>query len=403
MKIYIWNNKWASNKIYGGYARYNLKECEDPDQLTWIKSLAGGTGKPIDYPDLRSWQPPVLEKEEKGKLGDCAYAFSCVPIISHRAKYLLADIWEKDARLYPVYLAPYPYKIYYLVVPRHQLDCVDGNKTTFGCGGLSIESLKVIPEVIGDRSFFSIMRFVDRIHKWYDLGYHVTEHFKQRVTEEALEGFLLIDSEEPRDFINYFISKSAKTLKQEEAHRIRIQQFQQQITQQDMLGKGVQERNLSPLIQCYETVLQQILTKSQLRKITQINYEPFSLEFSMALNKALDLAGKNIEIKSIYFEYHDDESAIFLCQSFDPDDEDVQWATDIAPGKEGVIEVGSVRKLFPSGLKIVLPEAGKLVHDYLHVKLLNACLEKIKSIADIAYPIGIANHDDGRTECIMPR
>lgn len=403
MKTYLWNNAWAANKAFGGYACYQGKTEKDLDQCAWIERLIDHAGHALEYPTLANWQPPTLVKEEKGKLGDCALAFSCAPIISQKAKDLLEDIWVKDAILYPVNLEPRVQEPYYLVVPQHSLDCIDQDQTEYGLWGLTIERLVVCPEKIGKADLFSIMMFSEHTKQWLHAGYYVSEHFKQSVIATSLEGFFLIDAENPRKFSDYFISKSAQTLKKEQEDKNLIQQHQLQITHERMLEKGIENRDLSALLQSYESILQQLLTKPQFKKITQINYDLFIQKFSKALDKALVSSHKTPAIKAIYFEYHENESTLFLCQSFDQNDTDAQWAADIAPGKSSVIHVGSVSKLFPELQKIPLPEITYLIQDYLHLKLLSACLEKSPLNTGMDYPFGFANHDDGQTICILPK
>ena len=114
---------WRSSDKYAGY---HGKTKEDDRKVAWNVL---GVGDPL--PPLSEWKTPLLTQYlgEKGKrrprkIGDSP-SVGAPTLISQKAADALRDIWERHAILYPVCLDDAPGVMYYMVIVKTVLDCLD--------------------------------------------------------------------------------------------------------------------------------------------------------------------------------------------------------------------------------------------------------------------------------------
>ena len=147
---------WRSSDKYAGY---HGKTKEDDRKVAWNVL---GVGDPL--PPLSEWKTPLLTQYlgEKGKrrprkIGDSP-SVGAPTLISQKAADALRDIWERHAILYPVCLDDAPGEMYYMVIVKTVLDCLD------------------------DSDLFRL--------PYNEAIYYVSERFKARAIEAGLKGFV---------------------------------------------------------------------------------------------------------------------------------------------------------------------------------------------------------------------
>ena len=182
--------EWASS--LGKHAGYLGKTAEEEEQITWRFTDPEGI-----LPPLEQWQPltltqylgegPKLRKPKKVGDSPSSGRFN---LISQAAADALHDIWEKEARLYPVFLEDVPGQPYYIVTPTVSLDCLDHEKSEFDRDGGGIPCMVkqwvIREEIVGDHDLFNVE--IGSPRKKY-CGYWVSERFVQRVVDAKLKGF----------------------------------------------------------------------------------------------------------------------------------------------------------------------------------------------------------------------
>jgi hypothetical protein len=145
------------------------------------------------------------------------------------------------------------------------------------------------------------------------------------------------------------------------------------------------------LLQFYEAGFKLVATGDQFQSIISYDYTVYANEFAGAFAKALAQARQDAEVQAIYYEYTEDESNFFLCNTFDEDDE--FWAADF--GKDGVVFGPSVARY----KELDLDEddwgepASMLKNLYINACLLVNAFRQIDQVGNIEYPFGFAEHD----------
>ena len=174
---------WRSSDKYAGY---HGKTKEDDRKVAWNVL---GVGDPL--PPLSEWKTPLLTQYlgEKGKrrprkIGDSPTAGSPT-LISQKAADALRDIWDRHAILYPVRLDDAPGEMYYMVVVKTVLDCLDESASRVA------KDHKGRIRVIYDWVFKDgCLDDSDLFHLPYNkISYYTSERFKARVIEAGLKGF----------------------------------------------------------------------------------------------------------------------------------------------------------------------------------------------------------------------
>ena len=178
-EVFLWRSS-------GKYAEYSGKTEEDDRKIAWNVL---GVGDPL--PPLSEWKTPLLTQYlgEKGKrrprkIGDSPTAGSPT-LISQKAADALRDIWDRHAILYPVRLDDAPGEMYYMVVVKTVLDCLDESASRVA------KDHKGRIRVIYDWVFKDgCLDDSDLFHLPYNKSaYYVSERFKARVIEAGLKGF----------------------------------------------------------------------------------------------------------------------------------------------------------------------------------------------------------------------
>ena len=179
-EVFSW---WSSDK----YAEYSGKTEEDDRKISWD---VPGVGDPL--PPLSEWKTPLLTQYlgEKGKrrprkIGDSLTAGSPT-LISQKAADALRDIWDRHAILYPVRLDDAPGEMYYMVVVKTVLDCLDESASRVAKdhkGRIRTIYDWVFKDGCLDDSDLFRLPYNEAI-------YYVSERFKARVIEAGLRGFV---------------------------------------------------------------------------------------------------------------------------------------------------------------------------------------------------------------------
>mgnify|MGYP000955309738 FL=1 len=178
-EVFLWRSS-------GKYAEYSGKTEEDDRKIAWNVL---GVGDPL--PPLSEWKTPLLTQYlgEKGKrrprkIGDSPTAGSPT-LISQKAADALRDIWDRHAILYPVRLDDAPGEMYYMVVVKTVLDCLDESASRVA------KDHKGRIRVIYDWVFKDgCLDDSDLFHLPYNkISYYTSERFKARVIEAGLKGF----------------------------------------------------------------------------------------------------------------------------------------------------------------------------------------------------------------------
>ena len=174
---------WRSSDKYAGY---HGKTKEDDRKVAWNVL---GVGDPL--PPLSEWKTPLLTQYlgEKGKrksrkIGDSP-SVGLPNLISQKAADALRDIWDRHAILYPVRLDDAPGVMYYMVIVKTVLDCLDESASRVA------KDHKGRIRTIYDWVFKDgCLDDSDLFHLPYNKrAYYVSERFKARVIEAGLKGF----------------------------------------------------------------------------------------------------------------------------------------------------------------------------------------------------------------------
>ena len=174
---------WRSSDKYAGY---HGKTKEDDRKVAWNVL---GVGDPL--PPLSEWKTPLLTQYlgEKGKrrprkIGDSP-SVGAPTLISQKAADALRDIWERHAILYPVCLDDAPGVMYYMVIVKTVLDCLDESASRVA------KDHKGRIRTIYDWVFKDgCLDDSDLFHLPYNKrAYYASERFKARVIEAGLKGF----------------------------------------------------------------------------------------------------------------------------------------------------------------------------------------------------------------------
>ena len=178
-EVFLWRSS-------GKYAEYSGKTEEDDRKIAWNVL---GVGDPL--PPLSEWKTPLLTQYlgEKGKrrprkIGDSPTAGSPT-LISQKAADALRDIWDRHAILYPVRLDDAPGEMYYMVVVKTVLDCLDESASRVAKdhkGRIRTIYDWVFKDGCLDDSDLFRLPYNEAI-------YYVSERFKARVIEAGLKGF----------------------------------------------------------------------------------------------------------------------------------------------------------------------------------------------------------------------
>ena len=175
---------WRSSDKYAGY--YG-KTKEDDRKVAWNVL---GVGDPL--PPLSEWKTPLLTQYlgEKGKrkprkIGDSP-SVGLPNLISQKAADALRDIWDRHAILYPVRLDDAPGVMYYMVIVKTVLDCLDESASRVAKdhkGRIRTIYDWVFKDGCLDDSDLFRLPYNEAI-------YYVSERFKARVIEAGLKGFV---------------------------------------------------------------------------------------------------------------------------------------------------------------------------------------------------------------------
>ena len=179
-EVFSW---WSSDK----YAEYSGKTDEDERKISWD---VPGVGDPL--PPLSEWKMPLLIQYlgEKGKrkprkIGDSP-SVGLPNLISQKTADALRDIWDRHAILYPVRLDDAPGVMYYMVIVKTVLDCLDESASRV------VKDHKGRIRTIYDWVFKDgCLDDSDLFRLPYNEAiYYVSERFKARVIEAGLRGFV---------------------------------------------------------------------------------------------------------------------------------------------------------------------------------------------------------------------
>ena len=175
---------WRSSDKYAGY---HGKTKEDDRKVAWNVL---GVGDPL--PPLSEWKTPLLTQYlgEKGKrkprkIGDSP-SVGLPNLISQKAADALRDIWDRHAILYPVRLDDAPGVMYYMVIVKTVLDCLDESASRVAKdhkGRIRTIYDWVFKDGCLDDSDLFRLPYNEAI-------YYVSERFKARVIEAGLKGFV---------------------------------------------------------------------------------------------------------------------------------------------------------------------------------------------------------------------
>ena len=175
---------WRSSDKYAGY---HGKTKEDDRKVAWNVL---GVGDPL--PPLSEWKTPLLTQYlgEKGKrkprkIGDSP-SVGLPNLISQKAADALRDIWDRHAILYPVRLDDAPGEMYYMVIVKTVLDCLDESASRVAKdhkGRIRTIYDWVFKDGCLDDSDLFRLPYNEAI-------YYVSERFKARVIEAGLRGFV---------------------------------------------------------------------------------------------------------------------------------------------------------------------------------------------------------------------
>lgn len=148
-------------------------------------------------------------------------------------------------------------------------------------------------------------------------------------------------------------------------------------------------------VKFHTACLTAVAGQEQVERICVKNIERFEQEFARCLREGLEKARRDDRIKALYFEYFYDggdasTGNLFLCESFDPDDDG--WAADF--GRAGVVLGPSILPWMHFDPDFDLPAPLRTVAEmYVDANLLAACLREIDALGGIEYPFGFARHD----------
>ena len=169
------------------YAEYSGKTDEDERKISWD---VPGVGDPL--PPLSEWKTPLLTQYlgEKGKrkprkIGDSP-SVGLPNLISQKAADALRDIWDRHAILYPVRLDDAPGEMYYMVIVKTVLDCLDESASRVAKdhkGRIRTIYDWVFKDGCLDDSDLFRLPYNEAI-------YYVSERFKARAIEAGLKGFV---------------------------------------------------------------------------------------------------------------------------------------------------------------------------------------------------------------------
>ena len=129
----------------------------------------------------------ILGRKRKKKAPkDWRFAFCGSPnLISQKAADALRDIWDRHAILYPVRLDDAPGVMYYMVIVKTVLDCLDESASQVAKDHKG-RIRSVYDWVFKD----GCLDDSDLFHLPYNKSaYYVSERFKARVIEAGLKGF----------------------------------------------------------------------------------------------------------------------------------------------------------------------------------------------------------------------
>lgn len=406
MEVY----KWGSTMKFAGYV--GKTDAEDR-QVSWPSKSRG-----IPLPPLAEWKTPTLvqylgegPRLRKPKVvGDCV-ATSYLRIISQAAADALADVWEKNALLYPVRLDDVPDQCFYIVVPRIALDCLDWERSKFArCANgqpYLMNEWVIREDALGDADLFSIPLYPGHS----PMNYYVTERFRQRVIDAGLGDFvfgrmwpdpkpLITRARRPRAAgrvppATDVRRKAAEWMRRAETLIAAAAWDDFETLCREVETACLRARNHDALLAFHETCLKRIASPEDHARIRIDDLTPFAQAFAALLDQGLARAQADPAVRALYFEYFydgDDASTgnLFLCESFDPDDE--EWASDF--GHEGVLPGPSVLPWLDFDPDLAMPDRTRLVGErYVDAQLLVACAREIEARGGIAYPFGFARHD----------
>lgn len=418
MEVY----EWGSTMKFAGYE--GKTDAEDRQVSWYIKSMG------IPLPPLAEWKTPTLVQYLGGGprlrkpkvVGDCV-ASTRLRIISQAAADALADVWEKHALLYPVRLDDVPDQCFYIVVPRIALDCLDWERSKFArCANGQPCSLKewvIREDALGDADLFNIPLYPGST----SLRYYVTERFRQRVIDAGLGDFvfgrvwcdpkpLITRARRPRAAGRAPAAADAGRAAADRTARAEALIAAEAWDDFEALCREVETaclsaRDFTGLLAFHDACLKRIASPGDYARIRIDDLAPFAQAFAALLDQGLARAQADPAVSALYFEYFydgGDESTgnLFLCESFDPDDE--EWASDF--GHEGVLPGPSVLPWLDFDPDFAMPERTLQVGErYVDAQLLVACAREIEARGGIACPFGFARHDwalvllaDGGTE-----
>jgi hypothetical protein len=180
--------QWTFSDNYPGYMGVT---DADQNRIDWYDDFMGEP-LPENYKD---WTVPTLEqylgegrkKRKPLPIGDAPTAVQ-TNLISEKAIKPLKEILDKHASLYPVVLSDDPEGIYYMVVCRTIIDCLDRKASVGKLGRASnpeyfahIDNWVFNKDCIRNNHMFVLPDDESSIF--------VSEHFKQIVVDSGLKGF----------------------------------------------------------------------------------------------------------------------------------------------------------------------------------------------------------------------
>ena len=176
--------EWRKGKKY---AEYEGVTEADGRKIAWN---VVGVGDPL--PPLERWEAPRLKQflgdgkriKKPRKIGDSP-STGLPHLISQRAADALKDIWDRHATLYPVHLDDAPEQMYYMVVVKTVLDCLDEEASQISRdhkGNIRVVHEWVFKEDrLDDSDLFRL--------PYEETAFYVTTRFKERVVAAKLKGF----------------------------------------------------------------------------------------------------------------------------------------------------------------------------------------------------------------------
>ena len=169
------------------YAEYDGVTEADNRKIDWSVL---DVGDPL--PPLEQWEAPRLTQylgdgkkpRKPKKIGDASFVGRPL-LISQRAADALKDIWDRHATLYPVHLDDAPEQMYYMVIVKTVLDCLDEDASRLvrdRKGRICSVYDWVFKEgCLDDSDIFRL--------PYNETAFYVTTRFKERVVAAKLKGF----------------------------------------------------------------------------------------------------------------------------------------------------------------------------------------------------------------------